>query len=125
MLAHVLGVSTNNSQRHFLPARVPEGLRRSSEPVLQQQLNGAELVRHGKTLSVEPRALDKIVDQGYSPAYGARFLKRVIDDAVKLPISQRWKDVIHFRATVKDDGVVVKPTDPWWTAAAEQDAIAV
>jgi ATP-dependent Clp protease ATP-binding subunit ClpA len=65
------------------------------------------------------------VDQGYSPASGARFLKRVIDDVVKLPISQRWKDVIHFRATVKDDGVVVKPTDRWLTASADQDAIAV
>jgi ATP-dependent Clp protease ATP-binding subunit ClpC len=85
----------------------------------------ATLTRHGKTLTVEPRALDKIVDQGYSPAYGARFLKRVIDDAVKLPISQRWKDVIHFRATVKDDGVVVKPTDRWLTASADQDAVAV
>jgi ATP-dependent Clp protease ATP-binding subunit ClpA len=85
----------------------------------------ATLVRHGKTLSVEPRALDKIVDQGYSPAYGARFLKRVIDDAVKLPISRRWKDVIHFRATVKDDGVVGKPSDPRWTTAADEDAIAV
>jgi hypothetical protein len=52
-------------------------------------------------------------------------LKRVIDDAVKLPISQRWKDVIHFRATVKDDGVVVKPTDRWLTASADQDAVAV
>ena len=85
----------------------------------------ATLARHGKTLTVEPQALDKIVDQGYSPAYGARFLKRVIDDAVKLPISQRWKDVIHFRATVKDDGVVVEPTDRWLTASADQDAIAV
>ena len=85
----------------------------------------ATLARHGKTLTVEPRALDKIVDQGYSPAYGARFLKRVIDDAVKLPISQRWKDVVRFRATVEGDGIVVKPIGPWWTAAADQDAIAV
>ena len=85
----------------------------------------ATLARHGKTLTVEPQALEKIVDQGYSPAYGARFLKRVIDDMVKLPISQRWKDVIHFRATVKDDRVVIEPTDYWLTAAANQNAIAV
>ena len=70
----------------------------------------ATLGRHGKTLAVEPRALEKIVDRGYSPAYGARFLKRVIDDAVKLPISQHWKDAIHFRATVKDDALVIEPT---------------
>jgi ATP-dependent Clp protease ATP-binding subunit ClpA len=85
----------------------------------------ATLARHGKTLTVDPRALDKIADQGYSPAYGARFLKRVIDDAVKLPISQRWKDVVRFRATVQEDAVVIKPTDCWLTASADQDAIAV
>jgi hypothetical protein len=65
------------------------------------------------------------VDQGYSLASGARFLKRVIDDVVKLPISQRWKDAIHFRATVKDDRVAIEPTDYWVTAAANHDAIAV
>ena len=65
------------------------------------------------------------MDHGYSPAYGARFLKRVIDDVVKLPISKRWKDVIHFRATVKDDRVAIGPTDYWLTAAANQHAIAV
>ena len=85
----------------------------------------ATLARHGKTLIVEPRALEKIVDQGYSPAYGARFLKRVIDDLVKLPISQNWKNVVRFRATVEDDGIVVKPTGPWLAVAADQDAIAV
>ena len=85
----------------------------------------ATLARHGKTLTVEPRALETIVDQGYSPAYGARFLKRVIDDLIKLPISQRWKDVARFRAIVKADRVIVRPTGPWLTAAATQEAIAV
>ena len=65
------------------------------------------------------------MDQGYNPAYGARFLKRAIDDLVKLPISQNWKDVVRFRATVEDDGIVVKPTGPWLAVAADQDAIAV
>ena len=32
------------------------------------------------------------MSQGYSLAYGARFLKRVIDDRVKLPISARWRE---------------------------------
>ena len=85
----------------------------------------ATLARHGKTLTVEPQALEKIVHQGYTPTNGARFLKRVIDDVVKLPISQCWKDVIHFRATVKDDRVAIEPTDYWLTAAANQHAIAV
>ena len=25
-------------------------------------------------------------------AFGARFLKRIIDDRIKLPLSQRWKE---------------------------------
>src|SRR5690606_19101880 len=52
---------------------------------------GATLKRWNKTLTVEPEALEKIVADGYSLAYGARFLKRVIDDRLKLPLSQRWK----------------------------------
>ena len=44
----------------------------------------------GRTLSVTPAALEEIVAEGYSLAYGARFLKRVIDSRIKLPVSQRW-----------------------------------
>ncbi len=85
----------------------------------------ATLARHGKTLTVEPQALENIVHQGYTPTNGARFLKRVIDDVIKLPISLCWKDVIHFRATVKDDRVAIEATDYRLTATANQHAIAV
>ena len=37
-----------------------------------------------------PAALEQLVQEGYSLAFGARFLKRVIDERIKLPISQRW-----------------------------------
>ena len=60
-----------------------------------------------------------------SCGHRARVLKRVIDDVVKLAISQRWKDAIHFRATVKGDRVAIEPTDYWLTGAANQNAIAV
>ena len=53
-------------------------------------------------LHVEPEALDKLVADGYSLAYGARFLKRVIDDQIKLPLSQQWKEANTFRAVVRD-----------------------
>ena len=59
----------------------------------------ATLKRWNKTLTVEPEALEKLVADGYSMAYGARFLKRVIDDRIKLPLSQQWKDANSFRAT--------------------------
>ena len=40
--------------------------------------------------------------QGYSIAFGARFLKRFIDEQIKLPISAQWKAGTHFDVTVKD-----------------------
>ena len=46
----------------------------------------------GRRLVIGPGALERIVDEGHSLAYGARFLKRVIDDRIKLPISQRWRE---------------------------------
>ena len=56
---------------------------------------------------------------GYSLAYGARFLKRVIDDRIKLPLSQQWKEANHFRASVKDGQVVVEAAGPRLVAASE------
>ena len=48
--------------------------------------------------------------QGYSLAFGARFLKRVIDEQIKLPISARWKEGSHFEVSVEDGAIVVAPT---------------
>jgi ATP-dependent Clp protease ATP-binding subunit ClpC len=83
------------------------------------------LKRWNKTLTVEPEALEKLVQEGYSLAYGARFLKRVIDDRVKLPISQRWKEANQFRATVAEDQVTVEAVGPRLVATTDPDAIAV
>ena len=58
-------------------------------------------------------------------AYGARFLKRVIDDRVKLPLSQRWKEANTFSATVADGQVVVETVGPRLVASSDPDAIAV
>src|SRR5262249_30276467 len=66
------------------------------------------LARAGKTIAIDPDALELIVRQGYSLAYGARFLKRTIDERIKLPISTRWNDGAHFRVRVVDDAVVVE-----------------
>src|SRR5581483_8902863 len=58
------------------------------------------LAKGGKTIQIEPEALELIVTQGYSLAYGARFLKRVIDERIKLPISSRWREGTHFQVRV-------------------------
>jgi len=83
------------------------------------------LKRWNKTLTVEPEALEKIVTDGYSMAYGARFLKRVIDDRVKLPLSQHWKEGNSFRATLKDDKLVLEVVGPRLIASSDPEAVAV
>ncbi len=66
------------------------------------------LARSGKTLQVDDEAMELLVSQGYSLAYGARYLKRVIDERIKLPISQSWRDGSHFRVRAEDGQIVVR-----------------
>ena len=67
------------------------------------------LATAGKTLSVSAEAVEAIVTQGYSMAFGARFLKRVIDEQIKLPISVRWKEGSHFEISANAGQVTVEP----------------
>ncbi len=66
------------------------------------------LEKAGRRLVVDPEALEQLVKDGYSLAYGARFLKRVIDDTVKLPISQSWQGGLEFRVTCENGKIVVE-----------------
>jgi ATP-dependent Clp protease ATP-binding subunit ClpA len=85
----------------------------------------ATLKESGKSLTVDPEALEKLVTDGYSLAYGARFLKRVIDARIKLPLSQQWKESDAFRARVQDDQIVIEVLGPRLVASSHPDAIAV
>src|SRR5258705_4079883 len=85
----------------------------------------ATLKRFNKSVTVEPEALEKLVTDGYSLAYGARFLKRVIDDRIKLPLSQHWKETNAFRVTLRDDKIEVETVGPRLVAASDPNAIAV
>jgi ATP-dependent Clp protease ATP-binding subunit ClpA len=67
------------------------------------------LAGSGKTLRVHDAALELLVAKGYSLAFGARFLKRVIDEEIKLPISERWKDGSHFDVNVVEGRLAVEP----------------
>lgn len=69
------------------------------------------LHRWDKLLEVTPEALEKLIEDGYSPVYGARFLKRVIDDKIKLPISRRWKEGKIFILKTEKEGIVIKVAD--------------
>src|SRR3954462_1280323 len=66
------------------------------------------LSRSGRSLTVTPEALEQLVTDGYSLAYGARFLKRVIESKIKLPISQRWTEGKSFIADVNEGQVEIQ-----------------
>ncbi len=67
--------------------------------------------RQGKRVDVTESAIDALTEKGFSPAYGARFLKRHIDQNVKLPITNAWKTAMQFTVDAEDGEVVVKPID--------------
>ncbi len=67
--------------------------------------------RQGKRVEVTESAIDLLTEKGFSPAYGARFLKRHIDQNVKLPITNAWKTATRFSVDAEDGEVVVKPQD--------------
>jgi ATP-dependent Clp protease ATP-binding subunit ClpA len=69
------------------------------------------LARGGKLLDLDEDAFEHIVHEGYSLAYGARFLKRVIDDLIKLPISTHWREGVRFHARLRDGIVLVETED--------------
>jgi ATP-dependent Clp protease ATP-binding subunit ClpC len=61
-----------------------------------------------KTIEIDDAVLDTIAAEGYSVAFGARFLKRVIDERIKLPITMRWNDGSHFQVRVSKQAIVVE-----------------
>jgi ATP-dependent Clp protease ATP-binding subunit ClpA len=65
-----------------------------------------------KNLIVTPEALETLVSQGYSYAYGARFLKRSIDEKIKIPLTTMWNESDSFLAEVLEEKVVVRPFIP-------------
>ncbi len=70
-----------------------------------------QMERQGKNVEVTERAIDLLTEKGFSPAYGARFLKRHIDEKVKLPITNMWKQATNFTADVEEGEVVIKMDD--------------
>jgi ATP-dependent Clp protease ATP-binding subunit ClpA len=68
---------------------------------------GTTLEHAARQLVIVPGALEKLVEEGHSLAFGARYLKRLIDDRVKLPISQHWHEGPVFVVDVREGKVVV------------------
>ena len=68
-----------------------------------------QMERQGKQVEVTEAAVNQLTESGYNTAYGARFLKRHIDEKVKLPITGMWKTASTFLVDVEGTEVVVKP----------------
>ncbi len=67
--------------------------------------------RQGKFVEITEAAVDALTEKGFSPAYGARFLKRHIDQKVKLPITNLWKTAGRFMVDSKDGEISVASND--------------
>jgi ATP-dependent Clp protease ATP-binding subunit ClpA len=67
-----------------------------------------QMSRQGKRMIITEAAINRLVEQGFSPAYGARFLKRTIDEKVKLPITNLWKAFTGFVVDLVDGQVDVR-----------------
>ncbi|MBI5681648.1 MAG: ATP-dependent Clp protease ATP-binding subunit [Deltaproteobacteria bacterium] len=73
------------------------------------------LMTYNKTLHITEPAIDILVDTGYNIRYGARFLKRNIDEKVKLPITLKWKEGDIFRVDAAEEDVVVSTMNQFET----------
>src|SRR5262245_17125314 len=67
-----------------------------------------QMARQGKRMTITENALNRLVEIGFSPAYGARFLKRTIDEKVKLPITNLWKTFTGFVVDVLDGKIEIR-----------------
>src|SRR5437762_5570150 len=67
-----------------------------------------QMKRQGKSFEVTEQAIDLLTEKGYSMQYGARFLKRYIDEYVKLPITTMWKASATFSVDVEGEEISVK-----------------
>ena len=70
-----------------------------------------QMERQAKTVQVTERAIDSLTEKGFSPAYGARFLKRHIDEKVKLPLTAMWKGASQFVVDYEDGEITIKAID--------------
>ena len=65
----------------------------------------------GKSMSITEGAVDYLVEVGFSSKYGARFLKRTIDERVKIPLTLKWKEGSEFLIDVKNSELWVESSE--------------
>ncbi|MCY2962330.1 MAG: AAA family ATPase [Planctomycetota bacterium] len=72
----------------FTPLSRPQ-MREVADLVLRRIFERDGLVRRRVALSVEPLAMERIVDAGYHPKFGARALQRAIESQLVQPVAAR------------------------------------
>jgi ATP-dependent Clp protease ATP-binding subunit ClpA len=65
------------------------------------------LAAHEKSLHFSEAALQTLAEIGFSLKYGARFLKRRVDERVKIPITLHWNEGSHFSLEVVEGELTV------------------
>ena len=70
-----------------------------------------QMERQGKAVEVTEAGLNLLTEKGFSQKYGARFLKRYIDEKVKLPITTQWKSATRFKVDAQDGEISVKSAE--------------
>jgi ATP-dependent Clp protease ATP-binding subunit ClpC len=68
---------------------------------------GRNLAAHGKSLHFSGDALQALAETGFSLKYGARFLKRRVDELVKIPVTLHWNEASNFQVEVIGGGLTV------------------
>ena len=66
------------------------------------------LESYGKHMEITERAVDAIVDSGYNRKYGARFLKRHVDEKVKIQLTLKWKEGDFFKVDFNGEDITVE-----------------
>jgi len=67
-----------------------------------------QLKEHGKELKFSESAVEYLAFKGFNIKYGARFLKRTIDELVKIPLTLRWKEKDKFAIDTEQGKLVIQ-----------------
>lgn len=70
----------------------------------------AKLQHEGKKLAVTDAALELLVAKGFSLSYGARFLKRVIEEQVAIPLTNKLKEGEAFLVDAQEGEIIISVT---------------
>lgn len=70
----------------------------------------AKLQHEGKKLAVTDAALELLVAKGFSLSYGARFLKRVIEEQVAIPLTNKLKEGEAFLVDAQEGEILISVT---------------